>query len=216
VIIVHGSGGNRAGGLDHAAFLARHGYGVLLFEVRGFGESEGEPVGTGWTGAEDVEAATTFLEQQPDVLQGRIGGLGISMGGEVLIQAAAEDLRLAAVVSDGAGIRLPSEQGQMSGLNKWTGVPMYFLSTLTVRVISGEEPPPPSHELVDDISPRRLLLIAGSGEEEAGWNRILLEKAEAGTELWETGVGHTKGLKSQPAEYESRVIALFDESLNPW
>jgi pimeloyl-ACP methyl ester carboxylesterase len=212
VIIVHGSGGNRTGGLDHAAFLAREGYGVLLFEVRGFGESEGEPVGTGWTGAADVAAATTFLEGQPDVEPGRIGGMGISMGGEVLIQAAAQDPRLAAVVSDGAGIRFANEEAELPGYGKWSGVPMYFLNNLTVQVISGERRPPPLHRPVDDVAPRPLLLVSAPGEE-ATWNRILLNRAGPGTELWETGVGHTQGLKNYPEQYQAKVLQLFAEGL---
>ena len=35
--------------------LARHGYGVLLFDRRGEGESEGEPNSWGWGGDRDVE-----------------------------------------------------------------------------------------------------------------------------------------------------------------
>ena len=31
--------------------LARHGYGVLLFDRRGEGESEGDPNGFGWQGS---------------------------------------------------------------------------------------------------------------------------------------------------------------------
>ena len=52
----------------------------------------------------------------------RIGGIGLSVGGEMLIEAAAETDELAAVVSDGAGARsLQRGHGPgRAGLGKWT------------------------------------------------------------------------------------------------
>ena len=90
--------------------LVEHGYGVLLFDRRGEGASEGDPHLFAWTGARDVHAAVEFLEDRPDVDPARIGGLGLSMSGEMLLQAAAESPKLAAVVSEGAGTRSLEER----------------------------------------------------------------------------------------------------------
>ena len=86
VIVIPG----RKGPQKPARMLAQHGYGVLLFDRRGEGESEGDPNGFGWAGTRDVQAAVSFLQDQPEVDEGRIGALGLSVGGEVLLQAAAE------------------------------------------------------------------------------------------------------------------------------
>ena len=94
-----------AGSQNHARMLTAHGYGVLLFDRRGEGASEGEGNMFGWGGERDIFAALDFLEARPDVDPDRIGGLGLSVGGELMLQAAAEDDRLAAVVSEGAGTR---------------------------------------------------------------------------------------------------------------
>ena len=51
VVLVHGGGGDRTGPLDHARLLRRHGYGVLLYDSRGRGESEGTPNAWGWGGS---------------------------------------------------------------------------------------------------------------------------------------------------------------------
>jgi len=212
IIIVHGSGGNRAGGLERAAMLADHGYGVLLFELRGFGESDGEPVGLGWTGVEDVAPAIDYLEGRPDIVEGRIGGLGISMGGEVLLEVEATDPRLQAVVADGVEVRAAEELLELPGSFSWIGAPTYFINTSMVALLSGQDQPPPLHEIIGDIAPRPLLLVSAPGEE-ANWNRRLLESAGPGTELWETGVGHTTSFSVLQEEFESRVIALFDEAL---
>ena len=89
--------------------LARHGYGVLLFDRRGEGESEGEPNSWGWGGDKDVKAAIDYLQRRPDVDPDRIGGIGLSVGGEMMLETAAETDELAAVVSEGAGARTYSE-----------------------------------------------------------------------------------------------------------
>ena len=45
-----------------ARMLARHGYGVLLFDRRGEGESEGDWNVFGWQGERDLHAAVAFLQ----------------------------------------------------------------------------------------------------------------------------------------------------------
>jgi pimeloyl-ACP methyl ester carboxylesterase len=44
IVIVHGGGGgDRDGARTHAAMLARAGYGVLRYDARGRGQSQGAP-----------------------------------------------------------------------------------------------------------------------------------------------------------------------------
>ena len=57
----------RASSQKRAKLLARHGYGVLLFDRRGEGESEGDPNTFGWQGERDIHAAVAFLQRQKDV-----------------------------------------------------------------------------------------------------------------------------------------------------
>ena len=96
----------RNGPQKHARMLVRHGYGVLLFDRRGEGESEGDPNAFGWDGERDLRAAVAFLRTRPDVDPERIGGIGLSVGGEMIIQAAAESDGFKAIVSEGrAGSR---------------------------------------------------------------------------------------------------------------
>ena len=89
----------RSGPQKLARMLARHGYGVLLFDRRGEGAGEGDPNAFGWRGERDVKAAIEFLRRRPDVDPERIGGLGLSVGGELMLQTAAETSALAAVVT---------------------------------------------------------------------------------------------------------------------
>jgi len=73
----------RKGPQSRAGFLARHGYGVLLFDRRGEGASDGEPHTYGWGGDRDVKAAIAFLQDRPEVDPDRIGGIGLSVAEDV-------------------------------------------------------------------------------------------------------------------------------------
>ena len=115
VIVFPGRSGTR----KQARMLADNGYGVLLYDRRGEGASEGDPNGWGWDFDKDIKAGIDFLQQREDVEPGRIGGLGLSVGGEMLLQTAAEDTDLAAVVSEGAGARTVAEEvSDAEGLEK--------------------------------------------------------------------------------------------------
>jgi hypothetical protein len=94
----------RRGKMAQARMLVRHGYGVLLLDARGYDGSEGDPNLFGWAGARDIDAAVSWLQGRPAVTGGRIGGIGFSVGGEMMLQAAASNRGLRAVVSEGAGV----------------------------------------------------------------------------------------------------------------
>ena len=113
----------RKGPQEQARMLVRHGYGVLLFDRRGEGDSQGDPNALGWAGERDLDAAVAFLQGRADVDRERIGGIGLSVGGELLLQAAAESDGLKAVVSDGAGARSIREDLGAAGERKVGGGP---------------------------------------------------------------------------------------------
>jgi uncharacterized protein len=207
----------RSGTQKPARVLARHGYGVLLFDRRGEGVSEGRPNAWGWGGEADIKAAVAYLQRRPDVDPARIGAIGQSVGGEMLIEAAAETDSLAAVVSDGAGARSFSEdmdEGEDS-LGKWTfGAAMSMSKTIAVAISSGQAPPPDLHDLAARVDEPLLLIIdpdSGHGEE---LSRGYARAAGANATLWEIpGAGHVGGLDARPAEYEQRMVGFFDAAL---
>ena len=105
----------RSGPQKHARMLARHGYGVLLFDRRGEGESEGDPNVFGWGGERDLLAAAAYLRSRPDVDRARIGAIGLSVGGEMLIHAAARSDAFAAIVTEGASGQSVSGRARQPG-----------------------------------------------------------------------------------------------------
>ena len=80
--------------------LLQAGFACLIFDYRGWGESEGnrnriicsEQV-------EDIQSATSYLVQREEVNPETVGLIGLSLGGPHVISAAAEDLRVKYVVS---------------------------------------------------------------------------------------------------------------------
>jgi fermentation-respiration switch protein FrsA (DUF1100 family) len=206
----------RSGPVEHARMLARHGYGVLLFDRRGEGESDGDFNAYGWGGDADLKGAVTFLTGRPDVDSARIGALGLSVGGEMLLETAAEDRRLRAVVSEGGSVRSVAEHWDDPGIGELQKpfTPM-AAQTLAVSVLANDGAPPSLVDLVDDIAPRSLLLIRGlDGQPAEVLNRAFYDAAGAPKQLWEVpGAGHTGALSAAPAEYERRVVGFFDEAL---
>jgi uncharacterized protein len=200
----------------HARFLIEHGYGVLLYDRRGEGASEGDPNLFGWNGSRDVHAAVDFLEDQPDVDPGRIGGLGLSVSGEMLLQAAGENTDLAAVVSDGAGTRSFSEELE----DYSTGMKVRWLHGMLAKqaglmLFSNQGPPPSLLDLVPRIAPRPVLFIwAPNGDNREGLNPTYQELVGSSAEIWAIpDTEHVKGFRDHPDEYESRVIDFLDRAL---
>ena len=206
----------RNGSQRQARMLARHGYGVLLFDRRGEGRSEGTPNSWGWGGEADVMAAIDYLQRRPDVEDDRIGGIGLSVGGEMMIEAAAETDELKAVVSDGAGARSYNEDKlhDEPGVSKVLGGLMSVTKTASVAVFSNQSPPDSLKDLAARAEEPLLLIAApnsGHGEE---LNRDYARAAGENATLWEIPEAHhVGGLQARPEEYERRVVGFFDEAL---
>ena len=67
VLVISGGGSNRMSTLRHAKMLERQGYGVLVYDPRGMGHSEGTPNSYGWGWDKDVDAALDYLSERDDV-----------------------------------------------------------------------------------------------------------------------------------------------------
>lgn len=205
----------RTGTLRHARLLARHGYGVLTLDRRGEGDSQGRINLFGWNGEGDLRAALDFLSRRPDVEDGRIGGLGLSVGGELLLQTAGSDERLRAVVSEGAGVRSLAEHLHTPGVGsvqRWGT--NWVLQTAALAVLSDTLPPGDLAEAVERIGPRPVLLIrAPGGNPDEVLNEVYAERIGRSARLWTVGGGHTGALDALPAEYERRVVGFFDRNL---
>jgi uncharacterized protein len=212
VLLVHGGGSDRTGAVAHAKMLARHGYGVLLYDARGRGESDGAPNNYGWDWGKDVAGALSFLERRGDVEPGRIGALGLSTGADVLIEVAATRKDLGALVSDGAAAGSFEDWHRLRGTE--IGLPVGWVMFTTMRVLSGDPPGPPLEDLIARVKPPTLLISAGTAEER-DFN-VLYEKAARGrVEHWNLpDAHHTAAIREERAQYERRVVGFLDDALH--
>jgi fermentation-respiration switch protein FrsA (DUF1100 family) len=208
----------RKGPQRQARMLIRHGYGVLLFDRRGEGESDGDPNAFGWAMDKDLIAAAGFLRHRHDVEPNRIGGIGLSVGGEMLLQTAAESDAFKAVVSEGAGARSIRENLEKPiELNTLSELAVSFGLTAGTALFSNHEPPPNLKSLVPRIAPRSVFLIYalhGTGGEEKQLNPQYYAAAGEPKQIWEIPeAAHTGGIAARPREYERRVVGFFDRAL---
>ena len=101
VVMAHGLSGTRRDRLGaFAERFAAAGIAALVFDHRGFGDSTGEPdLFHPARQLEDWRAAIAWARSLPGVDADRVATFGSSMGGGNALAAAAEDPRVAAVVS---------------------------------------------------------------------------------------------------------------------
>ena len=212
VIMVHGFNGNRTGNIYHAQLLAENGYGVLLYDTRRMGESEGDIYAMGWLSHLDVFASLDYLEAQQDVEPGRIGILGLSAGGRTALRASENTDRISAVIAEGPG--LPTFQDWMLGTDKllYLWAPGIWTMYEVLELASGIHNPEPLSEKVQDISPTPLLLIA------AGADRLfcdsLYDLAGEPKQYWRReDDGHIDSLFTHTEKYRETVLPFLENAL---
>jgi hypothetical protein len=212
VLVVHGGSSDREGSVEHAEMLAAHGYGVLLYDARGRGESDGSENNYGWDWAKDVAGALAFLKAQDGIDPERIGALGLSTGADVLIEVVAERSDVSALVTDGAAAGSFEDGQRLNGFGA-ESVPAW-LTFATIQVLTGDRPGTPLEDAIARVESPTLLISAGTAIER-DFNVHYDEVAGQGpVEHWNLpGANHTDAIYEQRPEYERRVVAHFDEVL---
>ncbi len=211
IVLLPGMGGAREGMLREGAILARHGYGLLMTELRSCAHPEGEST-LGYREAADLAEAVTWLRGQPDVEH--VGVLGYSLGGVTAILGAAEDERIEAVVAEGGFYDLAADitnEGQRDRL--WEDLVQQAVLFFFRREIGIDARQVSPISVIDRISPRPLLLIYGELEAAATRPELQLARAGEPKELWIVpGCGHGQYLELAAGEWEQRVTAFFDHA----
>ena len=212
VLMISGGGGNRRSTLRHAEMLVRNGYGVLVYDPRGSGNSEGTINSYGWGWENDAAAALDFLAERDDVEPGRVGVLGLSTGADIAIDIAARRDDVKAVVADGAAaIGYKDHEAYTSKL--LDRVPMWILFK-SIEVIQGRSGP--QEALADQIARSHApSLIVSAGKLEKEWGELYDKAGGARSDLWYLPkAGHTAALRQYPEAYEQRVVGFLDDNLN--
>jgi len=216
IILQHGYHTNNEEMLPVAQMLARHRYGILLFDFRGHGKSEGEMVTFGLNEVKDTEAALAFLHLQPEVNPGKIGLLGNSMGGAVGILAAANLEGIRVVVIEGVFAELEDEidigiQVQTPlPATPFTSIFKFFTEQRSGYRISDIAP----IEKIGEISPRPILILQGGADERIpidSGGRLFAAAGKPKEYWYEPRITHAAFSVSVPTKYEQRIVSFFDK-----
>jgi hypothetical protein len=218
IIMQHGYKATRAEMLNEAEMMHRHGYGVLLTTVRAHDYSEGELITFGMREMQDMEAWYRFLLTRSDFDHDRIGALGNSYGGMLVIQYAAQNENVRGVVANSAFSSMKDTVAtsvrHFTGLPEFPFVPLIIFWAERETGLQMEEID--ATQWISKISPRPVLLMQGGADTviSAASGRLLYNTAGEPKELWfDPALGHVGFDTERAEEYEARVSAFFDRYL---
>src|SRR6185436_7228714 len=129
-----------------------------------------------------ADAALAYLRRRPDVRADRIGIVGVSLGGEVAIDAAARHREWRAGVLEGVQGGTPADM-KASRPDPATYVTLAAVHGL-VRMLGDPGQSAPNPELIERIAPRPLLLLSAGRGAEARANEDYARRGGASTETW--------------------------------
>lgn len=216
IILQHGYRANSSQMLPIGLMLAKHGYGVLLFDFRGHGKSEGNTVTLGLNEVQDTDSAVSFLLEQPEV--NKIGLIGNSMGGATGILATAQNKEIQAIAVEGVFSELKDEVG--IGIEVQTPLPAFPFDIIFIYIAERETDFRLSDiapvEKVGQISPRPILIMQGGNDErinsESG-KRLFSAAGEPKRYWHEPSAAHIAIYETAPQDYEKHVIDFFNQYL---
>jgi len=219
IIMVHGAEQHRADPgvkmLDIACGLVGHGYSVLMFDLRGHGESDGDRMSAGYYETRDLGGAVDYV-----VGLGfeDIGVLGFSIGAVTAIMTAADCDEIDAIVADSAYADLNDILEPQFA--ERTSFPTFFLRPLLfmVKMMYGIDfTSIKPVEVVGNIAPRPILFIQGELDDTVPVAHAysLLEASDnPKNQLWLLlDVGHVEAYITYPEDYMDMVTAFFDDAL---
>jgi dipeptidyl aminopeptidase/acylaminoacyl peptidase len=198
--------------------LHRYGFDVLLFDLRGHGQSDPSRLYLGRRERVDIRAVMDWARSE-GFAHDRIGWLGYSMGGATVLMEGARNPQIQVAVIDSPYGDLP--QLLKRQLSKHSGLPSWFNPgiLLAARLIYGVR--------TDDLIPirfarswgeRPLLLIHGESDTIVPVSQARELAGAIGSScltLTLPGVDHTQAYDSNPAEYVRTVGGFFHDHLSP-
>jgi uncharacterized protein len=221
IVAVHGTRTNRESPDDQlmqlTGALARNGFGILGFDMRGMGESPPAPLSMGNLEQRDVLGAVDFL---------RTGRLPFPELGRPRVIAAAREPAIQAVVSDSAYAdaapllerEIPKQKVAVIGRIPGALAPSALVMARILYGVNlfGARPV----DSIARIAPRPLLLIHGAADDYVPIRNF--QQLEAAASAPATAhvttwivpkTRHTQAFKNTGAVYVTRVVAFFNAGL---
>jgi len=203
LVYLHGAADNRASGAWLAERLVRAGWDVIAYDSRAQGESTGDACTYGFREKRDLSRVLDRLGVERALV------VGVSLGAAVALQAAAEDPRIAGVVSvatfsslqaiarerapalacEGQIRKALALAGEEGGFDPAAVSPEAAARRVSVPVLvlhgAADEQTRPEHSrrvFAALAGPKRLVLVEGAGHDDAlqrGWGEVEAWIAEA-------------------------------------
>jgi pimeloyl-ACP methyl ester carboxylesterase len=197
IVLVHGLEGNKAGEqvLRAASVYSGAGYGVLMFDLRGHGESEGKRTTVGYQEVRDVLGALRWLEER-GFEPAEVVLHGWSMGGAAVLRSA-PGTGVAAIVEESGYADLPlllrDRLAESSGLPSFFNPGLFLMAKLFLdfdlwAVKPGEDATKLSEEGVT------LLIVHSTDDEVVPFEHAeMLAASYPDAEFWKLeGYGHVE------------------------
>lgn len=218
VLLQHGYKADRGEMLNEAAMLHRHGYNVLITSIRAHDMSDGNLITFGVNEVKDIDAWYEYGRAREGVDPSRIGVIGNSMGGSIMIQYAAQHPQIRAIVAQSAFSSLTDTVE--TSVRFFTGLPPFPFAPLITfwaeREAGFHAGDVDAKKWIGRLSPRPVFLMQGGADVviSISSGQKLFDAAGEPKELWfDPDVGHAHFDTARPEEYERRVSQFFDKYL---
>jgi fermentation-respiration switch protein FrsA (DUF1100 family) len=221
-VIVHGRGRNRVNSdfmpADIAKLLLVHGYSVLLFDLRGHGESGGTRFTLGIEEPRDILAAIDLASTKAGIPRQRVAAIGESLGGGSLLMTVKADPTIGPVVTDSAFA--DADKVVSESATKYTNLPSWFTPGIVLmsRLFLGLDISQVTPSRVVAAHPERAFLFIQCADDTTvlPHHGLDLKAASANprTELWIVpGCEHVKAFATHPDEWSQRVLEFLSREL---
>ena len=218
IVLVHGMWSSWMEMASLGRDLHRRGFDVLLFDLRGHGQSDPSRLYLGSRERADIRAAMSWALDEGFTTD-RIGWLGYSMGGSTILMEAARNPAIQVAVIDSPFGDLPAVL--QTQLSKHSGLPGWFNPgiLLAARMVYGVR--------TDNLVPirfarlwgeRPLLVIHGESDTLVPVSQAHQIASAIGAScltMTLPGVDHVQAYESDPEAYVRVVGSFFHEHLSP-
>ncbi len=212
VILTHGVFKNRQQVMGRAAFLWKLGYQVLLFDLRGSGESGPSPVSGGLLESGDFLAAESFLDGR-HLLKKPVVFFGFSLGAMCALRAAVNAPQVDAVIADSPLANIKSYVSRRTVGGVFTSLPGFLPAVLRdynqLTGLSLTEGDLDLVPVVEQIKQTPVLYLSSPGDDlaKAAEVQLLFQKTLARHRrlAYLPEAGHEESFKKFPMIYEKMV-----------
>ena len=224
LICTHGLFRNRVEMLERIIPIARAGYGALLYDTRSHGTSGTGLISLGYHERSDILGAMEYIQRryQDSADHPKIVLMGVSMGADSTLEAAAESNEYSAIILDSPFLNIRETVARHSWLLlKLPGFPFdsLFLSWLE-RLAKFDPHRVNAEKALARIQLVPVLIIASEGDNRMGTvaARTLHDQAKSHLKIlkiYGKEVGHGAAARLYPGPYSTLILQFLEVALGP-